>query len=139
MSVKKEKGDNCFNWDDYVTLRDYFESKINLLQNEVKIRIDALKEATDIAKSAMDERLARMNEFRDTLKDQNATFITKSEFLAYQDRISSQFKDNDKAIADLRTSRDEARGKASQNQVLIAYVFAIVSIVLSVALHFLPI
>jgi transcription-repair coupling factor (superfamily II helicase) len=75
-------------------LKDYFDEKINQLKtffvekqascsHHIEAQIESLKEATVIAKSGMEERLAGMNEFRSQLKDQAATFAKGESLSAY--------------------------------------------------------
>src|ERR1039458_5855217 len=54
---------------DKISIRDYVDT-----------RIEAVNAATKIAYTSMDSRLLGMNEFRNQLKDQTATFINRNEF-----------------------------------------------------------
>ena len=54
---------------DKISIRDYVDT-----------RIEAVNSATKIAYTSMDSRLLGMNEFRNQLKDQTATFINRNEF-----------------------------------------------------------
>ena len=137
------KNDNCFNWDDYITLREYFETKMNHLGEELSFKIAALKESTTIAKIANDERLERMNEFRDTLKDQAGTFVTMNEVKLNMQKIDSQLVNIrneyclrfDKVETDLRSlreSRAELRGKADQSQVNISLLIGVIGIIFGI-------
>ena len=112
-----------------------------LNEKEVKtnIRIDALKEATTLAKKEMDVRLENMNEFRGQLKDQGQTFAKITEFNLLKDRINMCFtrdahdqyaKRIDELLNSLNESRAEARGKATQNQVMISTVLGLVGIMI---------
>ena len=87
----------------------------------VDTRIDALELATNIAREAMTHRLESMNEFRDVLKDQNRTFVTRPE---HQTMLAD--------IADLRKSRDESTGKASQGTALLGIGLGLAGIVVGV-------
>ena len=97
----------------------------NVAKGSVDVRLDALKEATNIAKEGMDERLARMNEFRDALRDQNATFVSKTEFNAVSERLNED-------IRSLRESRSELKGKAEQSSVNVATFIALISLTIGV-------
>ena len=48
----------------------------------IDIRYEAIQDATELARKAMEKRLDGMNEFRDTLKDQAGKFVTRSEVIA---------------------------------------------------------
>ena len=84
-------------------------------------RMFAIEQATRVAKESMEKRLESMNEFRDTLRDQSRTFITRSE---HETLI--------KEIQSLRESRAELAGKASQSSVHIAWAMGAAGILLSV-------
>jgi hypothetical protein len=117
-------GNGKFSWKDSVSLKEYFEAKINNVEEETTLRIKNLERATDLAKVTMDERLARMNEFRDALKDQNQTFLTRAEY-------ENSYKQVIEDIKSLRESRAALEGKASQNAVNISIALGTIGIVMS--------
>jgi hypothetical protein len=97
--------------DEPITLRQYID-----------IRIDAVEAARIVAYQSMEKRLEGMNEFRDTLKDQAALFVTRRELDPLQD--------------DIRTLRENAalmQGKASQASMYLAAGSAIAGILISLA------
>lgn len=102
-----------------VSLREYMES-----------RIGAVEKSIEIANVTMQERLAGMNEFRDTLKDQAGRFVMRDELEVKLDTIHQQLKD-------LQLHRATMDGKASQTQATIILVIALVGLVLSTANLFL--
>ena len=56
---------------DEVTLRDYLEAKLH-----------ATERALDLSRAELERRLESMNEFREQLRCQAATFLTRQEFEA---------------------------------------------------------
>ena len=89
--------------------------------------LDAEK-AVESARVSMEKRLDGMNEFRDTLQDQAARFITRTEHEQVQHDIN-----------DLKQSRAELAGKASQQSVNIAQAMAAASLLaflLDIAVRF---
>jgi hypothetical protein len=60
--------DGKFEFKDGVSLRDYFDSQINDLRRSIVV-----------AQVAMERRLEGMNEFRESLRDQNTTLARKEE------------------------------------------------------------
>lgn len=52
-------------------------------------RFVAQERANTIALNAANERLARMNEFRDQLTDQAATFVTQESLMAYKEVMNA--------------------------------------------------
>ena len=108
------KSNNKFDWTDYVTLKEYFEA-----------RLDAIDKATNIAYGSMQERLAGMNEFREQLKDQAGRFVTRQELHSELEAIKIN-------IRTLELARAELQGKASQTSVYIAYAFTALGILVSI-------
>ena len=113
--------DNRFDYQDGVSLRDFLCNKISNLDQKMELTFKLNQSAIDKAESSMNARLESMNEFRDTLRDQNKTFITKSEHEYLE-----------KQIVDLQLSKAELAGKATQSSVNISYIIAILSILISV-------
>ena len=118
--------------DDIISLRDHFSSLLVGMREFLVVRIDALREYTDTrfrsqeeaterARASMEKRLDGMNEFRNTLKDQGATFITKTEHAAWCDRVSK-----------LELSKATLEGKADQKSVTNAIIIALIGLALSV-------
>lgn len=51
--------------------------------SKVEERLTAMEKSVIIALESINERLLGMNEFRETLKDQQGTFITRAELWGY--------------------------------------------------------
>ena len=102
------------NRDDEVTLKEYFES-----------RLQEIEKATDRTAEQLNKRLEGMNEFRDTLKDQAAKFVTRDTLDVIIDKLNVDIKN-------LTTAKDVLSGKASQNSVLWAYAVAVIGIVIGI-------
>jgi len=88
-------------------------------------KLSAIEKSTSLAASALEARLANMNEWRGTLRDQLSTFTPRAETVALRDRVES----------DLRVLRDfqsRLEGKASGTAVIIANAIAILSILISI-------
>ena len=118
--------------DDIISLRDHFSSLLVGMREFLVVRIDALREYTDTrftaqeeaterARASMEKRLDGMNEFRNTLKDQGQTFITKTEHSAWCDRVSK-----------LELSKATLEGKADQKSVTNAIIIAFIGLALSI-------
>lgn len=88
-----------------VSLREHIESNIKWLDRHVAVQIAAIEKATGVALATLNERLAGMNEFRDTLKDQAARLATKDEVAIHGDLI-------ERRISALELGRAEAAGSA---------------------------
>ena len=126
-----------------INLKEYLDSKIHSLHSEINVKIESLKDATTLARTTMDERLARMNEFRDTLRDQNATFVTREEhnaliksiddkFFLVTSELNSKLDKIEDNLRILNESKAKLEGKADQSQVNIALIISIVSIMIGI-------
>ena len=83
------KVNNGITHKDAVSLKDYFDDKflasdkaLILAFESLKIRLESIDKATEVARVSMEKRLDGMNEFRDALKDQAGKFVTRAELLA---------------------------------------------------------
>jgi hypothetical protein len=85
-------------------------------------RFDASEKARENAYDSMQDRLESMNEFRTTLKDQAATFFTRTEHESYMKSVEVDLRL-------LRESRAELAGAAKQSSVQIALLIAGVGMV----------
>ena len=61
----------------------WMREAISAQEEKAKVALAAAEKANDKAEKSSNERFAAVNEFRGQLKDQTATFITRSEALAY--------------------------------------------------------
>lgn len=63
-----------------VTMKEYvdMQSELNskMMQEIIKIQIENINDNVEKANATMDKRLDGMNEFRETLKDSNSTYVT---------------------------------------------------------------
>jgi len=100
---------------DGVSIRDY-----------VDLRFAELQRSIDKAELSMGARLAGMNEFRDTLRDQASRFITRADLKALEAEV--------RALCKLA---DRAEGKASHNSVLWTGAIAIAGLVISLVRIFM--
>jgi len=115
-----------------VSLREYLENRIDNLEKTLLERYSTQEKTTANVLSANEKRLDSMNEFRETLRDQNRTFITRTD---HESLIASFQKDIDRIdddIESLKISRAELSGKASQSQLNIHFIFTLVSFVIAV-------
>lgn len=115
-----------------VGLREYFTlwlKNVELLIDERCKRIDerfcSIEEARNLAFKTMEDRLARMNEFREALRDGQARFFTKDAHEAYMKATELELR----ALQDFKLSLET---KASQGSVNIALVISGLGILLSV-------
>jgi len=84
-----------------------------------------MEKAKDIAFQSLEERLDRMNEFREQLNRQATTFVTRETYEAKHDGHQKQ-------IDELLLSKATLEGKASQLSVNVALIIAISGGVVSI-------
>jgi hypothetical protein len=88
---------------DEVTLKEYLEKRLSLLEQLVQQRLDAVDRILELEKSALDHRLDNMNEVRGSLEDQAAAakdtlqellerLYSRNEHEAYQRMVQTQFE-----------------------------------------------
>lgn len=106
---------------EFISLRDYMESKFV-----------ALEKALDLAYRQMETRLEGMNEFRQSLRDQSQTFVIRSEFGVFKEKVDLDLNNICKEIKDLQLSRAELSGKATQNSVNNTMIIAIIGLVIGI-------
>ena len=98
---------------DYVSLRDYFDTSM-----------EARDKTLEIALRNLDHRLGQMNEFRNALRDQSMTFLTKAEYITFKENLEAD-------IRSLRESRAELAGKADQKQVNTAMILSVIGVMMA--------
>lgn len=108
-----------------ISLKDYIDMRFAELNNFLKSKFFSLEQANSLAQDNLNIRLESMNEFRNQMKDQTSNFVTRKEIKLSLDKIEGD-------IRILRESYAEAKGKASQNSVLFAYVIAFTGIAIAV-------
>ena len=99
---------------EYVTLRDYIDKSL-----------EARDKALEVAYNTLDRRLDGMNEFRNALRDQGFSFLSKAEYAVFKEGLEAD-------IRSLRESRAELAGKADQKQVNIALILSVLGFVMGV-------
>ena len=133
-----ETCEKCTN--DNISIREFLEC-----------RLIALEKATTVAAYGLDRRLEGMNEFRDQLRDQTSTFITRNEHDIVIQRLGDDIKymreqfgnlfsrkEYEVSMANvssdiriLRESKATLDGKASQLSANIALTISVIGIMLS--------
>ncbi len=133
--------DNKFSYHDGVTLKEYIEKRLESIENDIieikvwqhrimdkdtfKVEFNSLERATQIAAANLEKRLESMNEFRQQIKDQTGTFITRVEHSVMVDKFDGDIKS-------LRESRAMLEGKASQTTALGAILLSSLGILIAV-------
>lgn len=63
-----------------VPLKEYFENRLCELNKRFSERVDEINENVVKAEHQLNHRLEGMNEFRESLRDQSARFLTRAEY-----------------------------------------------------------
>lgn len=66
-----------------VTMKEYVDMQAELNRKMADAQFENIKDNVEKATGTLDKRLDGMNEFRDTLKDQASTFITRAELFGW--------------------------------------------------------
>jgi len=117
---------------DNIAIEKYFDTKIDGLKEYICARLDGIEKATSIASEAMNTRLEGMNEFRQQLKDQSGTFITRLEHDSLIEKFDNDILRIETSINNLNKFQAAIEGKASQSAVIFACGIGITGLVISV-------
>ena len=88
------------------------EDRINHLREISETKLLSIEEARRLAKIEQDKRLDSMNEFRDTLRDQAATFLTRENYEARHSELASRIEAAEK-VQTAYFARGEGRSVAT--------------------------
>ncbi len=132
-----------------ITLREHLEGRISALAAHINDAIRSVEEssverlagmrrevgriqeasqaAVNKAEQSMNKRLDGMNEFRQQLKDQGATFVTRDQFEELNKRIVEQFESRDKRLSMVERFTWLLTGALVILQVLARYIPPLVS------------
>jgi DNA repair exonuclease SbcCD ATPase subunit len=95
------------------------------LKEHIESRLQAIEKSIAVADDVMQSRLAGMNEFRDTLRDQATKFITR-------DEVGILLQPIQNTLEELKESKARLAGKAEQSQVNIALIMGSIGLVMAV-------
>lgn len=115
---KAENGKN-------VSLKDYFDIRFSELIKYIDTKFLGIEKSTLLAQENLNTRLEAMNEFRNSMKDQAQQYITRAD---HETLIAK----TDADVRYLREATAESKGKASQQSVNIAYLFAFIGIIIAI-------
>jgi hypothetical protein len=118
-----------------ISLKEYFEHRINTLKEYIDIKFQSLEkelrtyqDSNDVnLKSAlisMDKRLESMNEFRQTITDQANKYFTKAEHEVWKEKIEQDIQ----SLRDFKLTIDT---KASARSVTTGYILSGIAILIS--------
>jgi ABC-type phosphate transport system auxiliary subunit len=116
----------------YVTLREYLEALIKNLELRMEEHFTAQDKANELYALAQEKRLDSMNEFRESLKDQTKTYITRSTLEARSAVVDNRIDALKTEIDDLKIAKATLDGKASQSSLYISYLLNFVALLIGI-------
>lgn len=134
--IDRNQENNCHS----VSLKDYLEHRVISLEKQLIDKVTALdrqteasrislEKQTELTRHALEKRLEGMNEFREQLKQQASSFITKDEYDIRHKRVEDK-------IAILHDFQTKIETKASQTSMYVSVLISVISIAISILLHF---
>jgi chromosome segregation ATPase len=94
--IKKSNG----SWQNTVSLKDYFDE-----------RFEQTEKALNVASGQMEKRLDSMNEFRESLKDAQATFTTRREHEILIQKYDNQVDELKDGLAEIENTLASVQAK----------------------------
>jgi hypothetical protein len=124
--------------------RDACEKVINIkfetLKDTFETKVESVDRATELAASALKERLAALNEVRQMAQDRDLNFVTKGEFNAQVLNIE-QLRLSEAKLAgkadQVSVDKVDKRVESANNRGNIGIIIAIVTFIVSIAIHFI--
>lgn len=115
------------------TLKDHYDARLAALETHYNERYERQRIAVDKAEAAMERRFQGVNEFRQALSDQTATYLRRDEYVAYHqtlvdkvDGMDSRLDRIEAASLAITSSRVERRSGVTSST-------AVISVIVSVA------
>jgi len=98
---------------------------ITSLKEYIDIRLEAIDKAVTKAEAATEKRFEGVNEFRNTLADQQRTFMPRAE-------AESQYNSLSERISAIETKMEKIEGSKSGGSTVYAYLTAIISTIIAI-------
>ena len=119
------------NENDQVSLRDYFDQRLEEMNCRFKQRFEEVDSNVHKAEDQLNHRLEGMNEFRSSMKDQAATFMTRSEY-------DYAHRNLDEKIRAMELAKANFEGRAATISGLVSVAVSIVTgVVIFVVSHYI--
>ncbi len=112
------------------SMERFYDERFRAMDEKTTLALANSKEAINKAEVATEKRFDSVNEFRQTLSDQTATFMPRAEATVTFANMGEKFDALAKDIIALRESRSQNAGERVQTQWLIATFIAAVPTVL---------
>jgi len=116
-----------------ISLKEYYDAVLAERDSRMEQRFQSLQLAVTKAEVATEKRFEGVNEFRNTLADQQRTFMprteTESMFTSHSDRNEQMFKTMDDKLNVVAKKLDKIENMKQGGNVVWAYVISIVSLI----------
>jgi len=96
--IKKSNGQ----WINFVSLKEYTDKLITDLCQKINNQFDDRDKATESAYRSMEKRLDGMNEFRESLREAQATYTTRREHEALIEKYDESFNELKESISKIQ-------------------------------------
>lgn len=116
-----------------IGLKEYFDMRFENAEKGVNAALAAAKEAVIKAENATEKRFEGVNEFRNTLADQQRTLIPRAE----AELIIKGISDRLKVVEDLRIEKTGESGGAKNLWVVIVSVIGTTSVLFGFLTYFI--
>lgn len=117
---------------DSVSLKEYFDSRIESICRKFTLEIRSIREAVEKSERLLQVRLEGLNEWRAQNKDIIAKFVTQNEIDLQIGRLDDRMRDLDESIRALELDRAKLAGKADQKSVNISYIFSAIGAIIAI-------
>jgi hypothetical protein len=112
-------------------LDEKFKLLIDAAEKKNELRFQSQQQAVNKAESAAEKRFESVNEFRRTLSDQTATFLTRNEYGIQQQSILERFEAISSRVAALDKTVGEIREHGSGKNAVWTSLPAIIAVAIS--------
>jgi hypothetical protein len=96
-----------------VSLREYLHAEIQAVERRSEARFESMQRAVDLALEATERRFEGVNEFRATLSDQAANFVTRDAMTALGEKLQASIDRNASDLRALSQKIDLREGEES--------------------------
>lgn len=123
MPTVEDRNNNTARWNVY-SLKEHFDLALHNLDEKIEQRFTSIKEAVDKADAATEKRFTSVNEFRNTLSDQQRTFIPRNEY-------EIALRNVDGKVTDVEKKVEKVENMAAGAHNVWAYVISAVSLLIA--------
>lgn len=133
VTSNTQSGENivAFTWT-VESLKEHFSTVMAGNDRRYEERFIAQEKATDVALEALNKRFDSVNEFRQTLADQTATFISRAEAIQRADnnaeKIASLEKRLNESVAAINSRLDLNAGKSTGMNAIWGYIIGAIGL-----------